>query len=190
MHDGVVPEYTLGLLSARPVAQHRDLVPPVVLTALEELGWLEDVAVVEIDPAVSDTAATEAAFELQPDVLANCVVVGGSRAGEERIAACVALSHTRVDVNRVVRKRLDVRSASFLPMERAVEETSMEYGGITPVGLPASWSLFVDSRVVEQPVVITGSGIRASKLLLPGRLLAQLPGAEIVEGLANQIERD
>lgn len=185
-----MPEYTLGLLHAEPVAGHTELVPPVVLAALTELGWLDEVAVVEIDPAVSDTAATEAAFELQPDVLANCVVVGGSRAGEERIAACVALSHTRVDVNRVVRKRLDVRSASFLPMERAVEETGMEYGGITPVGLPPGWSLFVDSRVLEQPLVITGSGIRASKLLLPGRLLGQLPGAEIVEGLAAGIGRD
>ena len=182
--------FTLGLLQAEPVSGHRDLVPPVVLEALTHLDWLDQVCVVEIDPAVSDTAATEAAFELRPDVLANCVVVGGSRAGEERIAACVALSHTRVDVNRVVRKRLDVRSASFLPMERAVEETGMEYGGITPVGLPAGWSLFVDSRVIEQPVVITGSGIRASKLLLPGRLVGQLPGAEIVEGLATEVGRD
>ena len=179
-----MPAYTLGLLHAEPVADHPDLVPPVVREALSALGWLDEVAVVEIDPAVSDTAATEAAFELDPLTLANCVVVGGSRAGEERIAACVALSSTRVDVNRTVRKRLDVRSASFLPMERAVAETGMEYGGITPVGLPASWALFVDSRVVEQPVVITGSGIRASKLLLPGRLLGELPGAEIVEDLA------
>ncbi len=179
-----MPAYTLGLLHAEPVADHPDLVPKVVRDALERLGWLEEVGVVEIDPAVSDTAATEAAFELDPLTLANCVVVGGSRAGEERIAACVALSSTKVDVNRTVRKRLDVRSASFLPMDRAVAETSMEYGGITPVGLPASWALFVDSRVVDQPVVITGSGIRASKLLLPGRLLGELPGAEIVEELA------
>lgn len=183
-------EYTLGLLHAEPVSGHRDLVAPVVLSALSELGWLDEVCVAEIDPAVSDTAATEAAFELDAATLANCVVVGGSRAGEERIAACVALSHTRVDVNRVVRKRLDVRSASFLPMERAVEETGMEYGGITPVGIPAGWSLFVDSRVIDQPVVITGSGIRASKLLWPGRLVGALPGAEIVDGLANETGKD
>ena len=179
-----MPAYSLGLLHAEPVVDHPDLVPPVVYEALDAFGWLDEVAVVEIDPAVSDTAATEAAFELDPLTLANCVVVGGSRAGEERIAACVALSSTKVDVNRTVRKRLDVRSASFLPMERAVAETGMEYGGITPVGLPASWSLFVDRRVVEQAVVITGSGIRASKLLLPGRLLGELPNAEIVEELA------
>ena len=176
--------YTLGLLAAHPVAESPDLVPPVVWEALTALGWLERVGVVEIDPAVSDTAATQAAFELESETLANCVVVGGSRAGQERIAACVALASTKVDVNRAVRRRLDVRSASFLPMERAVEETGMDYGGITPIGLPAAWSLFVDGRVAQQRLVVIGSGIRASKLLLPGELLAQLPRAELVEDLA------
>lgn len=182
-----MPGFTLGLLHADPVAQHLDLVAPVVRDALTDLGWLERVGAVEIDPAVSETAATQAAFELDATTLANCVVVGGSRAGEERIVACVVLASTKLDVNRTVRKRLDVRSASFLPMDRAVEETGMEYGGITPIGIPASWSLFVDSRVLEQPVVITGSGIRASKLLWPGRLVGELPRAEVVEGLGMEI---
>lgn len=182
-----MPAYTLGRLHAEPVADHPDLVAAPVLAALTELGWLDEVAVVEIDPGISDTAATQAAFELDPITLANCVIVGGSRAGEERVAACVVLATTRLDVNRVVRKRLDVRSASFLPMERAVEESGMEYGAITPVGIPAAWSLFVDARVLDQAVVITGSGIRASKLLWPGRLVGELPNAEVVDGLANEI---
>jgi prolyl-tRNA editing enzyme YbaK/EbsC (Cys-tRNA(Pro) deacylase) len=61
----------------------------------------------------------------------------------------------------------------------------MEYGGITPVGLPGSWRLFVDARVPEIEVAILGSGVRRSKLLLPGSLLAELPGAEVVDGLAS-----
>jgi prolyl-tRNA editing enzyme YbaK/EbsC (Cys-tRNA(Pro) deacylase) len=68
-------------------------------------------------------------------------------------------------------------------MERAVEESGMEYGGITPLGLPDGWRLLVDARVVEIDVAIVGSGVRRSKLLLPGRLLAELPGAEVVEQL-------
>jgi hypothetical protein len=31
--------------------------------------------------------------------------------------------------------------------------------------------------------VVIGSGIRGSKLWLPGRLLAELPGAEVLPGL-------
>ena len=78
-----------------------------------------------------------------------------------------------------------MRKASFLPMERAVAATSMEYGGITPIGLPPDWPVLVDSRVVEADLVVIGSGVRRSKILLPGAVLARLPGAEIVEGLAG-----
>jgi hypothetical protein len=41
--------------------------------------------------------------------------------------------------------------------------------------------------VIEQPHVIIGSGIRGSKLWLPGASLATLPGAEVIEGLATPV---
>ena len=66
------------------------------------------------------------------------MVVAGRRDGEERVAACVVRADTRADVNNLVKRVLDVRKASFLSMERAVEESGMEYGGITPVGIPVS----------------------------------------------------
>ena len=99
------------------------------------------------------------------------------------MAACVVLFTTRADVNGVVRRRLDVRKASFLPMDRAVELTGMEYGGINPIGLPDSWPVLLDGRVTETEVVLIGSGLRRSKLLLPGKLLAELPHTETVNGL-------
>jgi prolyl-tRNA editing enzyme YbaK/EbsC (Cys-tRNA(Pro) deacylase) len=139
--------------------------------------------VVEIDPAISDTAATQEAFGLDPDMLANCVVVGGKREGTERLAACVVLSTTRADVNGAVRRYLDVRKASFLSMERAVAVTGMEYGGITPIGLPPEWPVLVDPRVTECDTVIIGSGVRRSKILLPGPLFAQLPNVTLLDGL-------
>lgn len=89
------------------------------------------------------------------------------------------------DVNNLVKRTLDVRKASFLAMERAVEESAMEYGGITPLGLPAHWRVLVDAAVVDIDVAIIGSGVRRSKLLVPGRLLAELPGAEVLPGLAR-----
>jgi prolyl-tRNA editing enzyme YbaK/EbsC (Cys-tRNA(Pro) deacylase) len=86
-------------------------------------------------------------------------------------------------VNNLVKRTLNVRKASFLPVERAVEETAMEYGGITPVGLPAGWRILVDSRVVDISLAVIGSGIRGSKLVLSGVEVSKLPGAEVVEGL-------
>lgn len=179
--------FTLGGLTTTPASSRTELLAPPTLAALSALGWLDDVGVVEIDPDVSDTAATQERFGLDADTLANCVVVGGKREGVERIAACVVLATTRADVNGTVKRLLDVRKASFLPMERAVELTGMEYGGITPIGLPAGWPVLVDSRVVaDGAVVIIGSGVRRSKILLPGRLLGALPSAQVVDGLGNE----
>ena len=129
------------------------------------------------------------AYDLGMDTGANCVVVGGRRDGEERVAACLVRADTRADVNNVVKRTLDVRKCSFLSMDRAVEETGMEYGGITPVGLPTAWRLLVDPRVLDIEVAVIGSGVRRSKLLLPGRLAGALPGAEVIDGLAGMKRR-
>ncbi len=180
--------YTLGGLTSVAASARPDLLAAPVLAAITAAGLLDEIGVVEIDAAISDTAATQAAFDLASDTLANCVVVAGKREGVERIAACVVLASTRADVNTVVRKYLEVRKASFLPMDVAVESTGMEYGGITPIGLPAGWPVLVDSRIAETDVIIIGSGIRASKILIPGALLARFPGVEVIEGLGRSID--
>lgn len=177
--------FRLGTLSSVPASSRPDLLADSTRMALEQTGLVDEVGIAEIDPAVSDTAASQKEFGLVLDMLANCVVVGGKREGTERFAACVVLASTRADVNGVVRRRLDVRKASFLPMDRAMKATGMEYGGITPIGLPPDWLVLVDSRVVETELVVIGSGVRRSKILLPGALLARVPGGEVVNGLGG-----
>jgi len=174
---------TIGGLTAVPALSRPDLLAEPVRAALVQWSDAEALGVVEIDPELADTAALTEAYDLPLEASGNCVVVGGRRDGVERIAACVVRADTRADVNNLVKRRLDVRKASFLSMDSAVERTGMEYGGITPVGLPADWRLFVDESLTGQPVVIVGSGVRRSKLLLPGDVLATLPGAEVVPGL-------
>ncbi|MFB6960109.1 YbaK/EbsC family protein [Streptomyces sp. NPDC056309] len=144
----------------------------------------DQIVYVETDPEWADTAVFVEHYGRDLlETSANCVVVAGRRGGETRLAACLALSTTRVDVNGVVRRQLDARKASFAPMEVATGETGMEYGGITPIGLPAGWPLLVDSRVVDLPYVLVGSGRRRGKLLVPGKAFAQLPGAVVLDGL-------
>ena len=178
-----MPLPRIGNLASLPAVEHPDLLGGPVAAALKAWEYADRVAVVEIDPELADTAAMTEAYALPMAASANCVVVAGRRAGEERVAACVVRADTRADVNNLVKRALDVRKASFLAMERAVEETSMEYGGITPVGLPESWRLLVDAAVTEIPVAIIGSGLRRSKLLLAGELLGRLPRAEVVDRL-------
>jgi prolyl-tRNA editing enzyme YbaK/EbsC (Cys-tRNA(Pro) deacylase) len=179
--------FTLGNLTTMPASHQPDLMATATRAALERLGWMEQVGVVEIDADASDTAKSQERYGLPPDTLANCVVVGGKREGVERLAACMVLFTTRADVNGVVRRRLDVRKASFLSTDRVVELSGMEYGGINPIGLPEDWPVLIDRRVAEAGVVLIGSGIRGSKLLLPGALLASLPAAETFDGLGVPI---
>lgn len=183
---------TVARLSAqfdlRPAASAPELLAAPTAAALPTVTG--EVEVFAIDPVIADTAALLAATGLGPETSANCVLVAGSRSGEERIAACLVLvlAHTRADVNKRVKKLLDVRKASFLTMDRAVGESGMEYGGIGPIGLPENYRILIDSRVAEADALIIGSGIRGSKLLLSGPTLASLPTAEVIEGLANEID--
>ena len=174
----------------QPALERTDLLAAPVAAALRALETSSDGAhlvrqaqVVPIDPQYSDTDALNAHYALDPEATGNCVLVAGKRTGEERIAACVVRAPDFADVNHVVKKRIDVRKASFLPVERAVEMSGMEYGGITPVGLPEDWRLFIDGAVADRDTVLIGSGVRHSKLLVPGELLMALPGAERVENL-------
>ncbi|MDN5857717.1 MAG: hypothetical protein L0H84_03765 [Pseudonocardia sp.] len=177
----------LGTLVAEAALDRPDLLGAPAAAALKALDPADAalVGVAAIDPELADTAAFCAAYSSPPAGSANCVVVVGKRSGEVRYAACLVLATTRADVNGFVRKRLDVRKASFAPMAEACERTGMEYGGITPIGLPDGWPLLVDAAVAAVPEVVIGSGIRGSKLALPGELAARLPGVEVVQGLGR-----
>jgi prolyl-tRNA editing enzyme YbaK/EbsC (Cys-tRNA(Pro) deacylase) len=175
---------TLGTLTWQPALDRPELLGARVAAALAAWPHAPEVAVCAIDPALADTAAMTRAYDVPLSASANCVVVAGKRGGEERVAACVVRADSRADVNNLVKRALDVRKASFLSTERAVADTGMEYGGITPVGLPAAWRVLVDARVVDIDMAVIGSGVRGSKLALPGPLLARLPGAEVHVGLA------
>jgi prolyl-tRNA editing enzyme YbaK/EbsC (Cys-tRNA(Pro) deacylase) len=177
----------LGTLVAEPALDRPDLLAKPVLAALEQLDPADaaTVGVAAIDPDLADTAAFCAAYGSPMDGSANCVVVAGRRGEVTRYAGCLVLASTRADVNGLVRRRLEARKASFAPMDDAVALTGMEYGGITPIGLPADWPVLVDAAVAAAPAVVIGSGIRGSKLALPGGLAARLPGAEVVAELGR-----
>jgi prolyl-tRNA editing enzyme YbaK/EbsC (Cys-tRNA(Pro) deacylase) len=176
----------MGKLNIEPALARADLLAPPVAAALTALdGTLppDDVGVAEIDPALADTAAFCERYGVTPEESANCVVIAGRRGGETRYAACMVAATTRADVNGLVRRQLDARKASFAPMAAVTAATGMEYGGITPVGLPADWPVLVDEAVAKTGSVVIGSGIRGSKLRLPGPLLAALPAAQVLPGL-------
>ena len=169
----------LGELDFTPIADALDLVAEPVRLDVQRRGT-QGLWVSAIDPGLADTAEFCAHYGIALEHSANCVVVEAKRAERVWYAACLVLATTRADVNGVVRKRLDARKISFAPMDVAVSLSGMEYGGITPVGLPDEWPVLIDEQVLAAPRVVIGSGVRASKILAEPARLASLPRAEVL----------
>ncbi|CAN5308873.1 YbaK/EbsC family protein [soil metagenome] len=180
----------LGSLDLLPALDHPELLADPVSAFLRTIAvsLAEAVEVSAIDPDLADTAAFCERYGVGLEISANCVIVAGRRGETTRYAACMVLATTRADVNGVVRQLLDARKASFAPMDDAVALSGMEYGGITPLGLPADWPILVDSRIPALDQIVVGSGLRRSKIAMPGAVLAALPGVQVIEGLAREVQ--
>ena len=146
-----------------------------------------DVEVLDCDPALADTADFCAAYGYAMEDSANAIVVVG-KADPPVHACCVVLATTRLDVNSAVRKRLGTRKASFASPDVTAELTGMTIGGVTPLALPADVPLWIDAAVMSRPRIVIGGGSRAAKVVGPPAMLLELPGAEVVEGLARPFE--
>lgn len=155
---------------------------PEVISDLERLGL--DYEEMECDPALADTAEFCAAYDIPLEKSANAIVVA-SRKPEGHNAVCVALAHTRLDVNGTVRRRLGVRKVSFAPAELTKELTGQEIGGVTMFGLPEGLPVWLDSRILGCDWVVVGAGSRSAKIRLDPSQLQGLDGFEFVDDLAN-----
>jgi prolyl-tRNA editing enzyme YbaK/EbsC (Cys-tRNA(Pro) deacylase) len=176
----------IGNLDAAPVSERPDLLAPSVAAALAD--WpgkvpREQFLVAEIDSRLADTQAFCQRYDVRLDRSANCVILAARREGRSWFAACVVLATTRADVNNLAKRHLGASKISFAKMEAATEACAMEYGGITPVGLPAGWPVLIDAAVVAADRVVIGSGLRRSKISLPGAALAELPNAVVLPAL-------
>jgi prolyl-tRNA editing enzyme YbaK/EbsC (Cys-tRNA(Pro) deacylase) len=139
---------------------------------------------VSCDPALADTAAFCAAYGYSPSDSANTIVVIG-KSQPPTFAACVVLADTRLDVNRAVKQRLNVRRASFASADETATITGMMIGGVTVFGLPPDLPVWVDERVMARDRIVLGGGSRSWKVVAAPEILRHLPNTEIVTDLAR-----
>lgn len=177
-------------LDLQPVLQRPELVPPCVINMLQD--WqgsvpASEVMAAPIDPNFAGSAEFCEQYQVPENLGANCVVIEAVRGESRFLAACLVPIGTRADLNKTVRKLLEVRRVSFAPLEEVLQLTGMEYGGITPIGLPDGLPILIDSRVAALEKLIVGGGYRKSKLLVPGAFLAELPGARVIDNLGISI---
>ena len=154
-----------------------------VLETVENMGL--NYEVIEIDPALADTALFCQNYDFPIENSVNTIIVA-SKKEPKVFVACLVLATTRLDVNKRVRKLMGVPKASFASAEEMEILTGMEVGGVTPFSLPEGLQLYVDSRIMKLDWVILGGGGRDRKLKISPEVFHQL-GAEIVENLALPI---
>ena len=155
-----------------------------VLESLKDVGATYEI--IDCDPSFADTAKFCSHYGYSPDESANAILLEG-KAESPIYALCVVLATTRINVNKVARKRLGTRKASFASAEITKELTGMEIGGVTPVGLPEDLPVWIDSLVMEAPKVIIGAGSRSAKIYLSPDNLLRFPNTHIVDGLSMPI---
>ncbi len=155
---------------------------PAVRDALAALGI--ECETVACDPALADTAAFCEAYGFDPEDSANCIVVASRRPAGRHLATLV-LATTRLDVNGRCCQLMDVRRASFAPLDQTTDLTGMAIGGVSPFGLPAALTpVRVDAAVLSRRRVVVGGGDRSVKVVVDSSVFSRAPQFEVVEGLA------
>ena len=152
-----------------------------VLDELSAVGV--EAEVVPCDPDLSDTDAFCRTYGYSLSQSANAIVVVGKSDPPSHVV-CLVLADSRLDVNRVVRKRLGVRKASFASAQQTEELTGMEIGGVVPFGTTTELPIWVDGRVLDCERIILGGGRRDRKLLVAPEQLRHHPRVEVIDGLA------
>ena len=151
-----------------------------VLKTVANLGLPYEV--IEIDPALADTAMFCENYSYPMEHSGNTIIVA-SKKKPKLFVACVVLATTRLDVNKCVRKLMGVSKVSFASAEEMKILTGMEIGGVTPFSLPQKMKLYVDSRIMKLSWLILGGGGRDKKIKISPEVFKHL-GAKIIKNLA------
>ena len=175
------------VLNFQQALNRPDLISPSVAKLLRNWNGSTSVQkflVAEIDPSAAGGNDFCARYNIPTQEGANCVIIEAVRGETRTLAACLAPVNFKIDFNGVVRKTLNARRVSLAPLDEVLRETAMEYGSVTPVGLPMDWPILIDERIVSESRIIVGSGLVRAKLSLPGKALMELPGAQVINSLA------
>jgi len=153
-----------------------------VVTVLDAIGV--EYEIIECDPDFADTAAFCEKYGYPVDNCGNAIIVASKRE-PVKFATCIVKGTSRLDVNKTVRKVMDVPKASFASPEQTVELTGMMIGGVTPFALPPDLPIYADDKLMALDYVILGSGSRSSKVKIVPQVFDVLTNTQIISGLSK-----
>ena len=140
--------------------------------------------VMDCNPDLADTKVFCKEYGIDLNDSVNAILVK-TKTGGLKYAACALLATTRLDINKMIRKKLGARKVSFANIEETVKLTAMNIGGVTPLTLPSTLPLWVDSKIMQRNSIVLGGGNRLSKIKVSPKIFNYTLNTEIVEGLAN-----
>ena len=140
--------------------------------------------VMDCNPELADTKVFCEKYGINLEDSVNAIVVK-TKTGKLKYAVCALLATTKLDINKVVRKKLGARKVSFADIEETAKLTSMIIGGVTPLTLPETLPLWVDSKVMQRDSIVLGGGNRSSKIKVSPKIFDYTFNTEIIKGLAN-----
>ena len=158
-----------------------EIIETKIKKRLEELSVIYEW--VPVDPSFADTAEFCEKYGYQMEESGNTIIVASKR-GTPKYAACLVLGIHRLDVNKKVRKLMEVSRLSFANAEATTNLTGMMIGGVTPFGLPEDLPMYVDSRVMDTSKLILGGGSRSGKIIINPKELLKNPATQVIEGLS------
>ena len=137
------------------------------------------------DPTLSDTAIFCKEYGIDLNDSVNTIIIK-TKTRESKYVACALLASTRLDMNKTIKKKLETRKVSFADALETTKLTGMEIGGVTPIELPASLPLWIDSKIMTRSIIVLGGGNRSSKIKISPKIFNFTENTEIVDGLANK----
>ncbi len=168
-----------------PINEAEQLVSESVFKIIQNT----EIKVAEIDPQYMNGTALSDHYGTNPEDGANCIIVRGKREGVYTTAAVMTPVGYRIDLNHAVPDVLGLKKVSMAPLDEVIQETGMEYGSITPVGLPSHYRILIDSSLMEKENIIVGGGKQISKILVPTVFLKDLPSTQVFRGLASPMDK-
>ena len=178
----------IGNLEFKPIIDNKELVPNCIYNFVNNWPNKEEqkeFLVTNIDPNYADGNKLCEEYNIDKSIGFNCLVVECKRNEIIKYCALIVPIGYKYNMGSVVRKYTNSRIVSVAPLEYVLDKTNMEYGSITPIGLPNDWLILVDPLIKEQKQIIIGGGLVKAKISLPTELFLKLPNVEIVEGIAK-----
>lgn len=151
------------------VASHPEYVAPKMLSFLKSHELTDKIQVAQIDPQYADGKKLSEAYGVDINQKLNCLAFVGKR----------------VNSGAVLKYAMDATKPSFANLDDVIAMTCMEFGSITPVGLPDDWQVLIGSSVKELDAVIIGGDRVDAKFKTTPQILARLQHAKFVDQLAK-----